>query len=307
MKKLGLTLLLIAFFCHSAVAAAPRLEMELQADGMYVSNISSAVLQRLYKDYGYADYIYMPEWKYPPIFLKKMPFDFNRLADEDLRNRLFLQIMAPLALAVNENLVLERAEIAAMYKQLRQKQALTEEQRRRLEGLAVQYDVFTRVKGAERYDILLKNLLLKVDAVPPSLLIAAAAAESNWGTAEEVAAGNALYKAKEWYTKEGIKPKGESDDSYRIKTYATLYDAIADYALKLNSDVNFENFRWQRSLIKRRNKPVRGRVVVSDMVVGSPLENYAGLLSYIIAFYDLINLDEASLADIDFFKFKGKQ
>ena len=48
---------------------AKPLEMELKAEGLYVSNPSTAVLQRMFDDYGYRDYIYMPDWKYPPLFL----------------------------------------------------------------------------------------------------------------------------------------------------------------------------------------------------------------------------------------------
>ena len=303
MKKLLFTILLEVWLGFSG-ACAHELQMELKPEGMYVSDISTAALQQMFADYGYNDYIYMKNWQYPPIFLQQFPYDFTKIDDQDLRNRLFLQILTPLALLLNENIALERSEIAEMMQQQSRQQPLSEEQKQRLEALAEQYDVFTRVKAPERYDILLQNLFMKIDVVPPSLLLAVAAAESNWGTAAEVAAGNAVYKTKDWYTSEGIKPAEETDDSYRIKVYDSLYDAMADYALKLNSDVNFENFRLQRSMIKSRDKPVRGRVIVSDMVVGSPLENYAGMLSYIIAFYDLINLDEADLAGIDFFNKK---
>ena len=75
---------------------AKPLEMELKAEGLYVSNPSTAVLQRMFDDYGYRDYIYMPDWKYPPLFLNALPSDFNRVADKNLRNRLFIQILAPL-------------------------------------------------------------------------------------------------------------------------------------------------------------------------------------------------------------------
>lgn len=300
MKKLLAIIALGVCFGFSD-AGAHQLQMELKPEGMYVSDISTDALQQMFADYGYNDYIYMKNWQYPPLFLRQFPYDFAKISDQNLRNRLFLQILTPLALLLNENIALERAEIAAMMQQQNQNLPLSDAQIQRLEALAEQYDVFTRVKAPERYDILLQNLFMKIDVVPPSLLLAVAAAESNWGTAAEVAAGNAIYKTKDWYTGEGIKLTQETDDSYRIKVYDSLYDAMADYALKLNSDVNFENFRLQRSMIKSREKPVRGRVIVSDMVVGSPLENYAGMLSYIIAFYDLINLDDAGLAGIDFF------
>lgn len=53
---------------------------------------------------------------------------------------------------------------------------------------------------------------------------------------------------------------------------------------------------------QRRNheKPLRGNAAY-NMVRGSPLENYAGLISYIITFYDLVNLDEAELGSVNMF------
>ena len=155
--------------------------------------------------------------------------------------------------------------------------------------------------GDGRYEILLAELLNRADEVPPSFLIAAAAAESNWGTAREVRLGNALYKWKVWYTEEGIKPLEDPDDSYRIKTYPTLLAAMEDYALIFNSDVNFAHFRDLRRQRRNHDKPLRGNAMAYNMVRGSPLENYAGLISYIITFYDLVNLDEAELGSVNMF------
>ena len=95
---------------------AKPLEMELKAEGLYVSNPSTAVLQRMFDDYGYRDYIYMPDWKYPPLFLNALPSDFNRVADKNLRNRLFIQILAPLTMLVNERIILERYQLMMIQK-----------------------------------------------------------------------------------------------------------------------------------------------------------------------------------------------
>ena len=137
--------------------------------------------------------------------------------------------------------------------------------------------------------------------MPPSFLIAAAAAESNWGTAREAGLGNALYKRKVWYTEEGITPLEDPDDSYRIKPYPTLLAAMEDYALNFNRDVNFAHFRDLRRQRRNHSKPLRGNAMAYNMVRGSPLENYAGLISYIITFYDLVNLDEAELGSVNMF------
>ncbi len=295
--------LLVFFFLLLPFNARPaeKLEMELKAEGLFVNHVSTAVLQKMFADYGYHDYIYMPDWKYPPLFLGSFPSDFDQIEDKSLRNRLFIQILAPLALLVNERIVEERYPLLLMRERLDRQEQLTPADKEKLEELAKKYDFFTRMKGKERYDILLAELLNRVDAVPPSFLIAAAAAESNWGTAREVRLGNALYKQKVWFGEEGIKPLDDPDDSYRIKVYPDLLSAMEEYALKFNRDVNFDHFRNLRMQRRNHSKPLRGNAMAYNMVVGSPLENYAGLISYIITFYDLVNIDEAELGSVKMF------
>ncbi len=302
MKNFGLILSILITILATPVLSdekSPRLVMELTSEGLVVDNINTAVLQKMFADYGYNDYVYMKDWKYPPVFLQKFPSDFNQLKDKNLRNRLFIQILAPLAMLVNERIALERYQLLLLEERYQKNKTFTDEDKKQLEIWAKKYDVFTRMKGEEYYKILLSELLDKIDGVPPSILIAAAAAESNWGTAREVELGNSLYKWKVWYTDEGIKPLEEDDDSYRIKVYPSLLAAMEEYALKFNSDVNFKNFRVLRNHRRNHSKTLRGTTMVYNMVVGSPLENYAGLLSYIITFYSLGNLDEAELGRVD--------
>ena len=293
--KIFAFLLMTAVF--SEVRAAPQLKMELQPDGLYLNNVNVQVLKKIFNDYKYEDFV-RDNNKIPPIFLESMPFDFNDIKSQDERNKLFIMIMAPLTLKINEEIIFERNKLSQIKDDFDAGKELTEEQKKNLNELAEKYDVFTRMKDRDHDDIVLRNLMLKIDVVPPAIMIAAAAAESNWGTASEVVEGNALYKIKNWYTDEGIKPKDDDDDSYRIRTYPDLLAAVRDYALKINSDINFHTLRVARQQLLKRNKTPRGRMTVYNMVVGSPLENYAGLLSYILTFYDLINVDESSLNTI---------
>lgn len=77
---------------------------------------------------------------------------------------------------------------------------LSAEESRIIEKTAAEYDVFTRLKGYQRHKFLLTELLNRVDAVPPSFLIAAAAMETNWGTSRIVKEGNSLYKQLVWHS-----------------------------------------------------------------------------------------------------------
>ncbi len=281
------------------ISVAAELKMELQPEGLYINNVNVAVLQKIYEDFGYADFV-TKDKMIPAIFLESLPTDFNMIEDKNVRNRLFITIMAPLVLKVNEEIILERGRIFEIRKEFDEKGKISAEQEKELEELATKYDIFTRMKGKERKDILLRDLEIRVDQLAPSLLIAAAAAESNWGTADEVKQGNSLYKLKDWFTDKGIKPKGEDDDSYRIREYPNLLAAIRDYALKLNSDVNFQHMWVARRQLRDHNQILKGRTTVNGMVLGSPLENYAGLLNYILTFYDLINIDMANLKSVSF-------
>ena len=53
----------------------------------------------------------MPNWTYPPIFLQNFPKDYYNLKDTKKRNKLFIQILAPLALKLADETLRERYEI----------------------------------------------------------------------------------------------------------------------------------------------------------------------------------------------------
>lgn len=288
---------LLDFVVTNLVFAA-QLKMDLQPDGLYLNNLNVAITKLIFKDNGYESFA-NEEYKIPPLMFDQLPVDFDEIASKDERNKLFIMILAPLALRVNEEISIERQKLFDLREAFDSNKSLTTEQLSELDKLAEKYDVFTRMKDGDRIEILLQELAEKIDEIPPSLLIASAAAESNWGTAAEVKQGNALYKLKDWYTDKGIKPAGEDDDSYRIRVYPDLVSAVRDYALKLNNDINFQHFRIARRQLREHNQILKGRTTVYNMVIGSPLENYAGLLNYILTFYDLVNVDESKLDTIE--------
>lgn len=295
MKKKLLTLFFsLCFACHT-YATEPKIDFRY--DGIYLNHITLNELEMLYRDYGYKDYIYMPDWKYPPIFLQSLPVDFNEIKNKQKRNKLFLQIMVPLTLKLNEELTLERLEIEELIEDFNDRHDLSEEQINLLEQKAQKYDIFTRLKGERRYALFLENLKEKVDIIPPSILIAAAAIETNWGTNRIVRLANSLYRELVWYTDEGLAPLDEKEDkSYRYKIFPSLYDSLVSHALKINSNVNYEQFRTRRAQLRKRESPLLGRTIAHTMYFDSNLKNFAGILDYTLTFYELTNIDEAELA-----------
>ena len=290
---------LFLFFTSSVLAQEDESKINIQYDGIYLRNITLSQLEMVYHDYKYRDYIYMPEWKYPPIFLENFPIDFDTITDPQKRNKLFIQILVPLTLKLNQEILQERWEIEDLIKEYNEKHDLSEEQIKYLEDKATKYDIFTRLKGERRYSFFLNELKEKVDIIPPSILIAAAAIETNWGTNRPAQLANSLFRELVWYTDEGLEPLDEEEDkSYRYKIFPTLYDSLVSHALKINSSINYYLFRTERAQIQYKEVPVLGRNIAHSMVFDSNLRNFAGILDYTITFYELTNIDEAELAPL---------
>lgn len=283
--------LLLLFFIGLALPAAAA-ELRLKA-------LDTAQLRQIYDLYGYhgeKDYLMIPSYKYPAIFLSHFPDDFGKITDEKERNALFIKILAPLALKINQEIKQERDNLLALNTKFETNRKLDKKEQKALEDMAARYDVFTRLKGEERQRFLLRELLLKIEFIPPSLLITAAAIETNWGTSRIVKEGNSLYKTLVWHTDKGLKPIGETeDDSYRIKTYPDIYSSMKEFAHSINSELKFADMRdVRKEFLYRENIPF-GNILAPYLIWKSPLKNYAGMFQYTLAYYELNIIDKSAL------------
>lgn len=274
-------------------------EPAYSAEALTLGPIKVAELEQIYDYYDYKGergYLMIPGYHYPPIYLQTFPEDFNAITDEKHRNGLFIKILAPLAMKINQEILAEREQIKKISAEFEKNQDLTPEQSQVIERFANRYDIFTRMQGYPRNQKLIKELLMRVDALPPSFYIAVAAIATDWGSSRLLKEGNALYKRRVWNTQEGLKPLDETeDDSYRYKTYPTLYSAMKDFALRLNSDVAFGTMRTFRRDLRFRDSVLRGTTFAHTLLWNSPLSNYAGMLEYTIAYYELNIIDKSLL------------
>lgn len=281
-------------FVLIALAAPAR-----AAEELWLKPLKLSQLEEIYRFYDYTGergYLRLPSYQYPPIFLSSFPDDFATVTDEKKRAVLFIKITAPLALKVNQDISAERREVLAMKQDFATRQELSPAQDKRLETLARKYDLFSRLKGYPRTKHLLNELLQRIDTMPPSFLIAMAALETDFGASRILRDGNALYKQLSWHSGEGLKPEGETeDDSYRIKTYPSLYASMSDFALKLNSAIAYRPMRDARAAWRNRGDVLQGTTLAYSLLMHSPLKNYAGILEYTIAFYELNIIDKSVL------------
>lgn len=292
-KKLLFLLLSLSLF------APAELQADISAEEfggiIYVGKSTVAELENLFKTRGYTRFHNLKNNAYPAIFVKTLPTDFQEIKKAKYRNELFIRILAPLAFKINEELSNERQTLLRLERNFQKNHTLSETQIQKLEELSLKYDVFTRLKNNDRTAFQIQALKRRIDTIPPSILIAVAAMESNWGSSRIAKEANSLYKKKIWFTNEGLEPTENKDDGYRFKIYESLIDSMRDFALDFNSGINYENAWQARSEASKRHGVVIGESIAYALSISSNLPNFAGILDYTTAFYDFMSIDTGHL------------
>ena len=290
MKKIFSILLLV--LCLNLFPLVSYAKITQFGDITYAEDISVKELETLFKQHKYKRFRALNDDTYPKIFVKNLPTDFQEITSQKYRNELFIRILAPLALKINEEIQNERNTLLRIENSYLANKTLSTKEQETLEFLSKKYDYFTRHKDDIRINLQLENLKLRIERIPPSILISVAAMESNWGFSRPAKLANSLYKEKVWNTTEGLEPIENKEDGFRFKIFDSLIDSMRSYALTFNSNINFQS-TWitRQETMKRQQGEALGDNIAYSLSTASNLPNYSGILEYTTAFYDLFSID----------------
>lgn len=212
----------------------------LQPDARYVAPLGGMEsLTRIFEDRSFRLDSVREGWApVPRIFLRALPSDMEAAEVGEARKMLFMQAALPLVLLVNESILAERERLRGLLDKERAGIPLDEHELHWLKALARHY----RAKSAD-----LKELLRRVDIVPPSLALAQGAAESGWGTSRPALEDNALFGQMTWI-KGTILPDGtHAEPTFVVRPFEDLYECVRAYARNLNSHAAYAEFRERRA------------------------------------------------------------
>lgn len=226
----------------------------------------------------------------PRLRLFMLPSDLPEMTDIGERKTVFLSLALPLILEANAHIAVERRRLRHVIERRTAGRKIPPDLEDWLVGLA------TRYKGsADRLDA----LLLRVDTVPPSLVLAQAAAESGWGTSRFAVEGNAIFG--QWTTSggEGLVPLGRPEgETYKVRSFDRLIDSVNAYLLNLNTHRPYRGFRRLRAEMRRAGEPLDGARLTAGLQHYSETgQEYVDLLRGIIRKNRLSALDDATLGD----------
>jgi uncharacterized FlgJ-related protein len=158
------------------------------------------------------------------FFLAKFPEGISELDNIEQRKRIFIQILLPIVLSENEKIIADRRKLTAIMNRKSFKQDA--------DWLNDKFQQY-KVKNNS-----VKELLVKMDIIPPSLAIAQAAYESGWGTSRFAIEGNALFGQWGWKENRGMVPENRGEDErHEVSKFNQIRYAVSAYKnnLKRNS------------------------------------------------------------------------
>ena len=215
----------------------------------------------------------------PRMYFSSIPKNINEYKIFE-KKKVFLSILLPIALRGNEMALEERKRL---------KVAFLTNNIYKIEYFAKKYKVknFTKINFGSLNSLQLRNikkeLLIKVNRVPVSMIIAQAIIESGWGSSRFAQEGNALFGEWTWKSNDGIKPNGNLDANFAVKSFKNISESLNSYILNLNRHPAYTEMRNYRSMMFKAGKDITGYDTAAY------LENYAEIgLAYVEKVNDMI-------------------
>lgn len=231
----------------------------------------------------------------PRLYVRRLPADLVAIEDTARRKSLFFGALLPLILMANEELRAERAHVKALKARYpgvsveTGMDPLADADRLWLEALHRRY-------GVEPGDW--RSLLLRLDEIPVSLMMAQAIQESGWGTSRFARDGNALFGQRTWNSEEdGIVPDLRAEgQSFRVKSFPDLMSAIRSYMFNLNTHEAYEKLRAKRAQLREQPAAAPGQTLAAALTRYSEESGgYVKALRGLIRANDLDELNAARL------------
>lgn len=215
--------------------------------------------------------------------------DLGAVSDPARRKRMFLEFLAPRVHQVNREISGRRGIVESVREKLLRGESLPTWEATALPILARRY----RLRLDEPSISVVDELLLRVDVLPPSLVLAQAAAESAWGTSRFARTGNAMFG--QWCFDEGcglVPQSRRSGATHQVRRFPTVLDSIRAYFLNINTHAAYAELREMRAQQRRSLEGLRGPLLAAGLIRYSERGDvYVQEIRNIIQANELENLD----------------
>ena len=192
----------------------------------------------------------------------------------------FIETLLPIVALENNRILNERRKIIDIKKYLQAEKTLIDDDIVYLNQVAKKY----KIKSINKHKIdLLDELLILVDIIPNSIVLAQAVNESGWGTSRFAKEHNALFGQYTYEENEGTVPRErEKGKKHLIKNFSSFDKSVESYFRNLNTHYAYKKFRKIRSQINKKDLLINIKLLTQTLDVYAEDEFYVDTINSII-------------------------
>lgn len=189
--------------------------------------------------------------------------EFAKIRDVKEKKRQFFAFIKPAVLAENEKILAERKKIEHLIAQLTLEQPFSEQEHAYIANLIKQYKV------SKKFSLLrqLYELQLKVDMIPPALVLVQAANESAWGTSRFARIGLNFFGVWCYRKGCGMVPSGRNVGAkHEVAAYSSVEQGVARYLKNINTNSAYMVFRTIRGQLREQDQPLSPEILATGLI-----------------------------------------
>jgi len=170
--------------------------------------------------------------------------DFTKITEVSERKSRFLSYMYQQVKEVNEVVYWERVKLL----KLANKSSLDFSERLFVRNLAHEYNLSKSLKTTADLKAVMALLVIRVDQIPPALILAQAANESAWGTSRFARQANNYFGIWCFSKGCGLVPKKRSSGKiHEVRYFNSAKDSVTYYVKLINSHRTYRELREIRA------------------------------------------------------------
>ena len=219
-----------------------------QVDTLNVSNIASEILPKVDAE----------SRAYPST----LP-DFSAIKDVSTKKQMFFNYMLPKVRQANDKILADRRLLMMIRDDLTKGDTLDPDDIQFISALKTRYRTGRQTNLRSTVD----DLLIRVDVVPESLVLAQAANESGWGTSRFARQANNLFGI--WCFREGcgLTPKNRDEGlTHEVAKYETVQVGLVAYIHTINTNPAYTYLRDIRATTRSQEQHFSGLALAEGLL-----------------------------------------
>jgi Bax protein len=190
--------------------------------------------------------------------------DFAAIEQTPERKAQFLDMLRPLIDEKNAKLLKSRERLLKIKNEWDTKQTVTGVNKRNLEKLREKFHVTYKTYPEDARAI--EILLLRVDVIPPAMVLAQAAVESGWGTSRFAEEAHNLFGHWCYTPGCGLVPSRRAANAkHEVKKFNNVEESLTAYFNNINTHNAYRPWRQLRAQLRHDEAQFTGSTMVAEL------------------------------------------